>query len=441
MVAIGFALAACAGQEPDESSLSQAILDPSDFVLPMLSAQDRAAIVHTYDALDPTAEVPRGLLEDAIVYFDFNKPLIPKQTYFIVVDFSLYSGKDRFWMVNTITGAVEAHKVAHGDGSDPDNNGYATLFSNVSGSHKSSLGFYLTGEIYDGTHPHSMRLDGLSADGSPNGMANTNVRPRLVVVHEASYVDDANTGAQGRSNGCLALDPDIEANVVDRIHDGTLIYAATSPLNPPVGAGDGGPCGTIAPAGGTIDDTDGCFAARGPATGLHRETTVGLNSNLIWTRATAVATEQDYADWTLEFMEAGRYKLEAYTATAFAQSKQARYEIVANGAAHEVTIDQTAADGFQSLGEFEFAQGGDQFVHLGDNTGETTKPQLVFDALRITRVGPTDDADAPADAPGLGPDGDDDGDESSGCSTSGGNASALLGFALLALRRRKQPRR
>jgi uncharacterized protein (TIGR03382 family) len=80
-----------------------------------------------------------------------------------------------------------------------------------------------------------MRLDGLSPDGSRNEMANTNVRKRLIVVHEASYVDDSSTAKSGRSNGCLALDPAIEAGVVDRIHDGTLIYAARKPLETPVG--------------------------------------------------------------------------------------------------------------------------------------------------------------------------------------------------------------
>ena len=236
-----FALAACVTEEPDVGT-SVSALDISAFVLPQLSATERAPIVRKYDALDPSDEVPRGLLEDAIVYFDVNKALIPKTAYFVVVDLSLYSGKDRFWLVDLATGAVERHKVAHGSGSDPDNNGYATLFGNVSGSLKSSLGFYLTGEIYDGTHVHSMRLDGLSPDGSPNAMADTNVRSRLIVMHEASYVSDTNTSQQGRSDGCLALDPSIEVSVVDRIHDGSLIYTEIAPLAPPVGravCGDG----------------------------------------------------------------------------------------------------------------------------------------------------------------------------------------------------------
>jgi hypothetical protein len=230
-----FVLIGCHTSDDVELAASKAAIDVDAFELPPSSALSRALIVHDYDRLDPDDLVPRGLLEDAIVYYDLNAALIPQHDYVVVVDLSRYSGEDRFWLVDLATGAVEPHKVAHGDGSDPDNDGYATLFGNVSGSHMSSLGFALTGEIYDGTHPHSMRLDGLSPDGSPNGMANTNIRPRLIVVHEAWYVDDSNDGQQGRSNGCLALDPAIEVGVVDRIHDGSLVYSAIDALHPPVG--------------------------------------------------------------------------------------------------------------------------------------------------------------------------------------------------------------
>jgi hypothetical protein len=228
------AAGACAG---DSESVSTAIseLDITQFVLPRLPADERAAIVHKYDALDPTDLVPRGLLEDAIVYYDMNLALIPKPRSIAIVDFSRFSGEDRYWLVDTTDGVVEAHKVAHGDGSDPDNDGNATVFGNTDSSHMTSLGFYLTGGIYNGTHPYSMRLDGLSPDGSINGMANTNVRSRGIVMHGASYVDDTSDARQGRSNGCLAMAPAVEVDMVDRIHDGSLIYAALSPLDPPVG--------------------------------------------------------------------------------------------------------------------------------------------------------------------------------------------------------------
>jgi MYXO-CTERM domain-containing protein len=239
---VGVVAAAGCGNDDPGLGWTASALDIEAFVLPSLSAAERAPIIRGYDGLDPDDLIPRGLLEDAILYYDVNVDLIPNPDYLVVVDLSLFSGEDRFWLVDLASGAVEPHKVAHGDGSDPDHDGYATLFGNVEGSHMSSLGFALTAEIYDGTHPHSMRLDGLSPDASPNGMANTNMRERFIVVHEASYVDDSNTDRQGRSNGCLALDPDIEVGVVDRIHDGALIYSAMAELAAPVGraaCGDG----------------------------------------------------------------------------------------------------------------------------------------------------------------------------------------------------------
>jgi hypothetical protein len=377
------AIAGCAGEAPDSPLGSAPEVDPSQFTLPMLSAEQRAAIVHKYPQLDPTGEIPRGLLEDAIVYFDVNKALIPKQRYVVVVDLSQYSGHDRFWLVDLSSGAVEKHVVAHGAGSDPSNDGYATKFSNTPGSNMSSLGFFLTGEIYNGAHPHSMRIDGLSPDGSPNGMANTNVRERAVVVHEATYVSDRSTSQQGRSDGCFALDPAIEQSMVNRIAGGTLIYAAKSPLNPPVGAG---PCGTIEATGGVIDNADPCFADGGPATGLRSVTTAGYNDNLVWTHTTNVPAEQDFAEWTFNFASAGRYTVEVYTAAAYAQSKQAAYVVHAGVTDTTVTLDQTAVDGWQPLGQFDFAQGDEQSVHLSDNTGEpgSAMVQLVFDAVRVT---------------------------------------------------------
>ncbi len=227
-------VAACAA-EPDLSTETSEI-DVSQYPLPTLSVDERATIVHGYDHVDPTDLVPRGLLEDALVFYDVHQARIANSAYLTVVDLSLFSGKDRFWLVDLTSGAVEPHKVAHGAGSDPDHDGYANTFSNVSGSNQSSLGFSLTAEIYNGTHQHSMRLDGVSPDGSPNGMANTRMRDRLVVVHEATYVDDSNTAKQGRSNGCPALDPSIEVAVVDKIYGGSLFYIANgTPLNSPVG--------------------------------------------------------------------------------------------------------------------------------------------------------------------------------------------------------------
>jgi MYXO-CTERM domain-containing protein len=265
VAALPFTFAGCVANTSDTgeatgSASAAYSVDPSLFSLPPSDVQSRTQILSRYTQIDPQGVVPRGLLEDALEFFDINKANIPVLTFVTVVDFSKFSGDLRLWVIDMQAGTVEPHMVAHGSGSDPNGTGYATTFSNIPGSYMSSLGFYLAGEIYDGTHIHSMRLDGLSPDGSPNNMANTNVRTRLVVMHEASYVSDSNTSAQGMSNGCFALDPSIEVSVVDRLHDGSLLYAEIAPLNPPVGpipppppppppdAGMGGPDAAPPPA-------------------------------------------------------------------------------------------------------------------------------------------------------------------------------------------------
>jgi len=178
------------------------------------------------------------------------------------------------------------------------------------------------------------------------------------------------------------------------------------------------PCGTIAAEGGEIDDGDACFGASGPMAYLRDVQASGEQGDLVWTHATAAASEANFADWNLYFAEAGRYRVEAYTAHDYATSQQAAYVIDAAGATTSVTIDQSAVDGWQVLGELDFAAGGGQSIHLADNTGEAASDnrQLVFDAVRLTRL----DGEPPKDG---------------GCSTSGGSAGILVG--LLALRRRR----
>ncbi len=132
---------------------------------------------------------------------------------FSVVDFSKPSYEKRLWIVNLDTGELLVNdRVAHGSGSaSPTDPAMASSFSNVSGSNQSSLGLVRTAETYDGTHPHSLRLDGLED-------SNSNMRDRLIVMHGATYAEDdfvdAN-GYLGRSNGCFAVAQSREAGIVD----------------------------------------------------------------------------------------------------------------------------------------------------------------------------------------------------------------------------------
>ncbi|MGE0399191.1 MAG: GH25 family lysozyme [Kofleriaceae bacterium] len=228
----------------------------------------------------------------------------------------------------------------------------------------------------------------------------------------------------------------IAGNVDVNRFDGTM--AELMALTPGGGNGTGGnppaTCGVIDAAGGTIDDGDDCFVGGGPSASMRQVTTAGEGGDLVWTHTTEDTAEANFAQWNFDFAEAGRYKVEVYTAAAFAESTQARYTIRASGAEQEIVLDQTAVDGWQTLGEIDFAQGADQYVHLGDNTGETlaSKTQLVFDSVRVTRLDTTEPG---TEEPGTEePDPAGDG----GCSTGGGSTSVLLGFALLGLRRRRR---
>ncbi len=201
--------------------------------------------------------------------------------------------------------------------------------------------------------------------------------------------------------------------------------------------GGGTPCGVIDASGGMIDDSDPCFTPGGPSAYMRHVTDAGEDDTLYWTHTTQAAEEANYGEWDLDFAVAGAYRVEAYTAAAYATSQAADYRIQASGALQSVTIDQTAVDGWQPLGDIAFAAGGSQWIQLGDNTGEAAQKQLVFDAIRFTPLVPA------GSGSGSGGDGGSDGDGGSssmhgGCSTTGGDGGAAFALALaLVVRRRR----
>ena len=165
-------------------------------------------------------EIPQDLKRKALDYYQANSGRITNRKYIGIVDFAAHSSKARFFILNVESGEVHAIHVAHGAGSDPDADGYATRFSNVPDSKASSLGFYLTGALYSGSHGKSMRLLGLSS-------TNSNVLSRAVVIHESAYVREASV-RQGRSFGCLAVSTTEIRYVLSALNGGALIYAGLS---------------------------------------------------------------------------------------------------------------------------------------------------------------------------------------------------------------------
>jgi hypothetical protein len=132
---------------------------------------------------------------------------------------SLPSTTPRLWVIDMQTKQVifNTH-VAHGLGSG---NNYATQFSNTHGSRMSSLGMFLTADVYAGNYGHSLNLIGLEKNFNSNALA------RRIVFHKAHYVDDAvikKIGRLGRSFGCLALNRKIADKVISTIKGGSLVF-------------------------------------------------------------------------------------------------------------------------------------------------------------------------------------------------------------------------
>jgi hypothetical protein len=188
-----------------------------DFLHPGTQAPDVTA---EPGRADGSGAVPADLKSKALAFFNANSGRITNKRYIGIVDFAAHSSRARFFILDTQTGQARAIHVAHGRGSDPDGDGYATKFSNTPDSKASSLGFYLTGALYSGSHGKSMRLIGLSS-------TNSNVLARAVVVHESAYVREANV-TQGRSFGCLAVATSEIRGVLASLNGGALIYAGLS---------------------------------------------------------------------------------------------------------------------------------------------------------------------------------------------------------------------
>lgn len=136
-----------------------------------------------------------------------------------VIDFSLPSSERRLWIFDLQKKRLLLEDfVAHGQNSG-DN--YANRFSNIVGSHQSSIGLFRTEESYFGRHGYSLRMDGLEPG------VNDRARERAIVIHAADYVDPTwieRQGRIGRSHGCPAVRPDIAEKVVDSLKDGQFLF-------------------------------------------------------------------------------------------------------------------------------------------------------------------------------------------------------------------------
>lgn len=150
-----------------------------------------------------------------------------------LIDYSKSSAVERMFVIDMAAEEVlfKTH-VAHGKNSGTE---YATSFSNVNNSYKSSPGFFLTENTYYGKAGYSLRLEDLEKG------INDKAKTRAIVIHGSRYADPsvaAKKGMLGRSLGCPAIPPKVTKAIIDTIKDGSVLfiypgnetYASLSPL-------------------------------------------------------------------------------------------------------------------------------------------------------------------------------------------------------------------
>lgn len=142
-----------------------------------------------------------------------------KKPYLTVIDYSVASNKPRLWTFDLHNDRLLFRSfVAHGKNSGKLK---ARYFSDRPESRQSSLGLFVTGEKYSGSHGASLRLNGLD-----HGF-NSRARPRAIVIHGASYVSQQflkKHGRLGLSWGCPAISNELAKPLINKIKDGAAVF-------------------------------------------------------------------------------------------------------------------------------------------------------------------------------------------------------------------------
>ncbi len=219
-------------------------------------------------------------------------------------------------------------------------------------------------------------------------------------------------------------------------------------------------CPPLPATGGVVDNASDCLWLRGPASYWNRESE-GHGGALAWTTALQSGAHVSSAEWHINLEEAGQYEVQVYVSNGFATHDRARYDLNHGPATTPLLADLSAADGWHTLGVFEFAAGADQKLTLYDNNDGAVEAgtRIVADAIRLVSTAPDveieeDPAEPSEEEPSeptppepdqSGGDQSDDtsgGEISSGCQQAPGNtplgSAMLLITALLFFRRKRQ---
>ena len=145
--------------------------------------------------------------------------LLNNENILTICDFSQSSRNKRFYVIDLAEKSLLINTyVAHGRKTGGE---FANSFSNRLNSHKSSLGFYITGQEYTGDNGISLKIHGVEKG------FNDKAEKRGVVIHGSDYVggDFLNMNKFcGRSFGCPAVPSNEIEEVIENIKDGSCLF-------------------------------------------------------------------------------------------------------------------------------------------------------------------------------------------------------------------------
>lgn len=144
---------------------------------------------------------------------------ITNQKYLTIADMSMASSDPRLYIIDMEKQELLIQTfVAHGR-----NSGllFAKQFSNSLGSFQSSLGFYITGNPYQGKHGKSLVLKGVESG------INDKAEQRAIVLHGADYANQGFVNQQGylgRSLGCPAVPNNKVEAIIKAIQGASCLF-------------------------------------------------------------------------------------------------------------------------------------------------------------------------------------------------------------------------
>lgn len=148
-----------------------------------------------------------------------RKGYIQNREMISICDFSQSSRHKRMYIIDVAQRKIMMKTyVTHGRKSGGE---YARSFSNSADSHKSSLGFYITGNTYWGGHGLALKVKGLERG------INDRANERNIVIHGSEYVGPnylRYNRYAGRSYGCPAVPAKDTKKVIELIKDGSCFF-------------------------------------------------------------------------------------------------------------------------------------------------------------------------------------------------------------------------